>query len=269
MNGMESRLRRIIKKETGRSLVIAVDHGMALGPMTGIVDLKNTIKMLDETGKVDSWLITKGMYTYTFEPAGSPGVIMRASGAATIAGPDLTHEGITSSVEEALTLGADAVAASAFVGSEYEHETLVDLSRLATECRRWNVPLLGVMGLGKTNEEKKKDPKFIALGARVCAEHGADIVKTYYTETDFEKVVAGCPVPIMIAGGPKCETDLDTLNMIYGALQGGAKGIVMGRNVWQSPHPAALLTAVYGLIHENISVKEAEQLLEHSKNSDN
>ncbi len=266
MNGMQSRLRRIIKKETGKSLVIAVDHGMALGPMTGISDLAKTVKLLDKTGKVDAWLITKGMYTYAFEPDGSPGVIMRASGAATISGPDLTHEGITSSVEEALSLGADAVAASAFVGSENEHETLVDLAGLATKCRKWNVPLLGVMGLGKTNEDKKKDPRFIALGARVCAEHGADIVKTYYTETDFEKVVAGCPVPIMIAGGPKCETDLDTLNMIYGALQGGAKGIVMGRNVWQSPHPAALLSAAHGLIHQNMTVKEAVDLLEHCRN---
>ena len=267
MNGMESRLRRIIKKETGRSLVIAVDHGMALGPMTGISDLKKTVSELDATGKVDAWLITKGMYTYAFEPAGSPGVILRVSGGATIAGPDLTHEGITSSLEEALSLGADAVAASAFIGSGFEHETLKDLSRVAVDCRRWNVPLLGVVGLGKTNEDKKKDPRFIALGARVSAEHGADIVKTYYTETDFEKVVAGCPVPIMIAGGPKCETDLDTLNMIYRALQEGAKGIVMGRNVWQSPHPQALMAAVHGLIHENMNVKEAAELLDLKKNS--
>ena len=262
MNGMEARLRRIIRKETGRSLVVAVDHGMALGPMTGITDLKTTISQLDATNTIDAWLITKGMYTYAFEPAGSPGVIMRASGAATIAGPDLTHEGITSSVKEALYLGADAVAVSAFIGSDFEHQTLVDTAMMAQECRKWNVPLLGVMGLGKTNEEKKKDPKFIALGARVGAEHGADIIKTYYTETDFDKVVAGCPVPVMIAGGPKCETDLDTLNMIHGALQNGARGIVMGRNVWQSPHPAALLAAVEGLIHQNLSVKEAAQLLE-------
>ncbi len=262
MNGMESRLRRIIRKETGRSLVVAVDHGMALGPMTGIVDLKKTISDLDATNTIDAWLITKGMYTYAFEPAGKPGVIMRASGAATITGPDLTHEGITSSAEEALRLGADAAAASAFIGSAFEHQTLVDMSIMATECHKWNLPLLGVMGLGKNNEEKAKDPKFIALGARVGAEHGADIIKTYYTETDFDKVVAGCPVPVMIAGGPKCETDLDTLNMIYGALQNGARGIVMGRNVWQSPHPAALLDAVEGLIHRSLNVKEAAQVLE-------
>jgi len=262
MNGKERRLRRILNRKTGRSLVIAVDHGMALGAMTGIVDVGKTIRDLDGTGKVDCWLMTKGIYTHAFDPAGDPGVILRASGGATIAGPDLTREGQTADAEEALMLGVDAMATTAFIGSEYEHETLIGMAEMATECRQWDLPLLGVIGLGKINEDKKKDPQFIALGARVGAEHGADIIKTYYTETDFDKVVAGCPVPVMIAGGPKCETDLDTLNMIYGALQGGAKGIVMGRNVWQSPHPTALLSAVYGLIHENLNVRESADLLE-------
>lgn len=262
MNGKERRLRRILNRETGRSLVIAVDHGMALGAMTGIVDVGKTIRDLDGTGKVDCWLMTKGIYTHAFDPAGDPGVILRASGGATIAGPDLTREGQTADAEEALSLGVDAMATTAFIGSEYEHETLIGMAEMATECRQWDLPLLGVIGLGKINEDKKKDPQFIALGARVGAEHGADIIKTYYTETDFDKVVAGCPVPVMIAGGPKCETDLDTLKMIHGALQGGAQGIVMGRNVWQSPHPTALVSAVYGLIHENLNVKEAADLLE-------
>lgn len=263
MNGKERRLRRILNRETGRSLVIAVDHGMALGAMTGIVDIAETIRDLDATGKVDCWLMTKGIYTYCFDPAGDPGVILRASGGATIAGPDLTREGQTANAQEALSLGVDAMATTAFIGSNYEHETLIGMAAMATECRKWQMPLLGVIGLGKINEEKKKDPQFIALGARVGAEHGADIIKTYYTERDFDKVVAGCPVPVMIAGGPKCESDLDTLKMIHGALQGGAKGIVMGRNVWQSPHPSALLSAVHGLIHENMNVSEAVDLLEH------
>jgi len=266
MDGKERRLRNILNRKTGRSLVLAVDHGMALGAMTGIVDVAATIRDLDGTGKVDCWLLTKGIYTYAFEPEGDPGVILRASGGATIAGPDLTREGRTATAEEALTLGADAMATTAFIGSNFEHETLIGMAEMATECRRWNLPLLGVIGLGKVNEDKKKDPQFIALGARVGAEHGADIIKTYYTETYFDRVVAGCPVPVMIAGGPKCETDLDTLKMIHGALQGGARGIVMGRNVWQSPHPTALLSAVYGLIHENMNVREAADLLEHAIN---
>jgi len=267
MNGKQRRLNKIFNKTTGRSLVIAVDHGMALGPMSGIVNIKKTIDDLDATGLVDCWLMTKGIYSHAFDPAGDPGVILRASGGATIAGPELTHEGLTATVEEGLQLGVDCVATTAFVGSPFEHETLINMAALATECRRWDMPMLGVIGLGKTNEDKKKDPKFIALGARVGVEHGADIIKTYYTEEDFDKVVAGCPVPVLIAGGPKCETDLDTLKMIHGALQGGARGIVMGRNVWKSPNAVPLLFAVHGLIHENLSVKEANDLLEEKKNS--
>jgi len=263
MTGKERRLRRILNRQTGRSLVIAVDHGMALGAMTGIVEIARTIRELDATGKVDCWLMTKGVYTTSFDPAGDPGIILRASGGATIAGPELTREGRTATAEEALQLGVDAMATTAFIGSSHEHETLIGMAAMATECRRWDLPLLGVVGLGKINEDKKKDPQFIALGARVGAEHGADIIKTYYTETDFDRVTAGCPVPVMIAGGPRCETDLDTLKMVHGALQGGARGIVMGRNVWQSRHPAALLSAVHGLIHENRGVKEAADLLAH------
>ncbi|MDD4273926.1 MAG: fructose-bisphosphate aldolase, partial [Desulfobacter postgatei] len=162
MNGKERRLRKIINKKTGRSLVLAVDHGMALGAMTGIVDIAGTIRTLDATNKVDCWLMTKGIYTHAFNPSGDPGVILRASGGATIAGPELTREGQTADAEEALRLGVDAMATTAFVGSAYEHETLISMARMATECRKWDMPLLGVIGLGKTNEDKKKDPKFIA-----------------------------------------------------------------------------------------------------------
>lgn len=261
MDGMDIRLQRIFRRESGRALVVAVDHGMALGPMSGLTDIGGTISRLDATGMVDTWLLTKGILRYAFTPQSCPGVILRISGGATIAGPELTREGLTGTVQEALAAGADGVAVSAFIGSAHEHETLIGLARTAGECRRWNMPLLGVVGLGKINEDKKQDPRFIALGARVAAEHGADLVKTYYTEKDFERVTAGCPVPVLIAGGPKCETDLDTLKMVYGAVQGGARGIVMGRNIWQSPHPEALLAAVEGIVHKGLGVNEARELL--------
>ncbi|MFA7467575.1 MAG: fructose-bisphosphate aldolase [Desulfotomaculaceae bacterium] len=262
MNGFSKRVSQILRPGTGRSLVVAVDHGMALGPLTGIKNIAEMISRLDATGLVDAWLLTKGIFRYAFKPLNNPGVILRISGGATIAGPELTREGQTATMEEALAADADAVATSAFIGSPYEHETLVGLARAASKCRKWNMPLLGVVGLGKGNEEKKKDSRFIALGARVAAEHGADLVKTYYTEQDFDQVVAGCPVPVLIAGGPKCETDLDTLKMIHGAIDGGARGIVMGRNVWQSPHPEALLAAVHGIIHLGFGVSEAADLLD-------
>ena len=174
MNGLDYRMRRILNPGTGRSLVIAIDHGYALGPIAGIVDVGKTIRELDATGKVDAWLLTGGVFRYAFDPTGNPGVILRISGGATIAGPDITREGVVSSVNEGLALAADAVAVSAFIGSQYEHETLLGLARTAEECHRWNMPLLGVIGLGKEVGEKKHDAQFIALGARVAAEHGAD-----------------------------------------------------------------------------------------------
>lgn len=263
MTGLEYRMKRIIKPDTQRSLMIAVDHGYALGPMTGIEDIAGTISILDATERVDAWLLTKGIFRHAFNPAGTPGVILRSSGGATITGPDLSNEGLVTSVEEGLSLGADAMAVSAFIGSENERETLIGLSRTADACHRWNVPLLGVIGLGKALGDKKNDPNYLALSARVAVEHGADMIKTYYTELGFEDVVAGCPVPVMIAGGPQCETDLDTLEMIHKALQSGARGIIMGRNIWQSRHPAALLNAVWHLIHKNSSVQEAQDILYH------
>lgn len=261
MNGFRNRLARIIRPETGKALIIAVDHGMALGPMHGIEDPSRVFETLEPY--TDAWLMTKGTFTYAYKPSGRKGIILRASGGATIAGPDLTHEGITASVEELITLSADAVACSAFIGSANEHDTLVRMSRVAESCRRWQMPLAAVIGVGKNNE-KAQDPRFIALGARVAAEHGADIVKTYYTVEDFDKVTGGCPVPVMIAGGPKCETDGETLAMIRGALDHGAAGIVMGRNIWQSAQPIPLIRAVSSMIHEDIDLEKAVASLEGS-----
>jgi putative autoinducer-2 (AI-2) aldolase len=258
MKGKINRLARILSPETGRSLIIAVDHGMALGPMTGIENLARVFELLD--AYADAWLMTKGILTHVYQPKGNKGIILRASGAATIAGPDLTRELGTASVEELLCLSADAVACSAYIGTSNEHETLQNMARVAESCRRWQVPLVGVIGVGK-DKEKAQDPKFIALGARVAAEHGADIVKTYYTAADFHRVTAGCPVPIAIAGGPKCETDEETLAMIRWALDGGAAGIVMGRNIWQSQRPLPLIKSVRALIHRNVSLEEAVNIL--------
>lgn len=254
MKGKKNRLARILSPETGRGLIIAIDHGMALGPMTGIEKPAKVFEMLDQY--TDAWLMTKGVFTHVYKPNGKKGIILRASGGATIAGPDITRELSAASVEELLSLSADAIACSAYIGSANEHETLQHMSRVAEGCRRWGIPLIGVIGVGK-DKEKAQDPKFIALGARVAAEHGADIVKTYYTAEKFDSVTAGCPVPIAIAGGPKCETDEDTLAMIRGALDGGAAGIVMGRNIWQSSRPIPLIKAVRALIHEDISLKKA------------
>lgn len=262
MKGKTNRLARILNPKDGRGLIIAVDHGMALGPMTGLEDPSRIFELMDDYA--DAWLMTKGIFTHVYEPKGQTGVILRASGGATITGPDITREQQTATVEELLSLSCDAVAFSAYIGTPNEHETLGTLSRIASDCRRWQVPLVGVCAVGK-DREKKADPRFIALGARVAAEHGVDIVKTYYTATDFEKVTAACPVPIAIAGGPKCETDEETLAMIRGALDGGASGIVMGRNIWQSSRPLPLIQAVKALIHDDVKLNEAVDILNDAK----
>ncbi len=261
MKGKINRISRILSPKTGRGLIIAIDHGMALGPMTGIEEPVKVFNMLEPY--VDAWLMTKGIFTNVYQPHGGTGIILRASGGATIVGPDITYEGPTASVEELVSLSADAIATSAYIGTQNEHETLRYMARIATDCQRWQVPLLGVIGFGK-DKEKTQDPKFIALSARVAAEHGADIVKTYYTAEDFDKVTTSCPVPIVIAGGPKCETDKETLNMIRGALDCGAAGIVMGRNIWQSNRPVPLIKAVRSMIHDNISLDDAMAILHKS-----
>jgi len=258
MNGKENRIARILDPETRRGLIVAIDHGMALGPMTGIENPSKVFETLDEY--TDAWLMTKGVFTHVYKPRGNKGIILRASGGATIAGPDITRELSTASVEELLSLSADAVACSAYIGSPNEHDTLRHMAKVAESCRRWQIPLIGVIGVGK-DKEKTQDHRFIALSARVVAEHGADIVKTYYTAEDFASVTASCPVPIVIAGGPKCETDEETLAMIRGALDGDAAGIVMGRNIWQSQRSVPLIKAVRALIHENISLENAIAIL--------
>ena len=258
MNAFKNRLSRILRPDSGKGLIIAIDHGMALGPMHGIEDLCSVFDSLEPFA--DAWVMTKGIFTYAYKPSGNRGIILRASGGATITGPDLTREGITASVEELLALSADAVACSAFIGTPNEHDTLLHMARVAGSCRRWQIPLVAVIGVGK-DKEKAQDPKFIALSARVAAEHGADIVKTYYTEDGFDRVTAGCPVPVVIAGGPKCETDQETLAMIHGALEQGARGIVMGRNIWQSEQAVPLIKTVRAMIHSGIGLKEAEDLL--------
>ena len=262
MNGKENRLARILDPEKKRGLIVAIDHGMALGPITGIENPSKVFETLEEY--TDACLMTKGVFTHVYKPRGNKGIILRASGGATIAGPDITRELSTASVEELLSLSADAVACSAYIGSPNEHDTLRHMAKVAEGCRRWQIPLIGVIGVGK-DKEKTQDHRFIALSARVAAEHGADIVKTYYTAQDFDSVTAGCPVPIAIAGGPKCETDEETLAMIRGALDGGAAGIVMGRNIWQSQRPVPLIKAVRALIHENILLEDAIAILNRKK----
>ena len=256
MIGKKNRLARIINPKTKRSLILAMDHGMVLGPTKGIENPKETIELLKEWS--DALIINKGILSTSYIPDGQTGIVLRISGGPTIAGGDLSQEGITTSIEEALRVSADAVIVNVFVGFESERSTLINLSRIADECHRYGLPLIGSTAVGK-DKEKGFDPKYIKLSTRVVAEFGADLIKTYYTETKFDEVVACCPVPILIAGGPHLDSDEQVFKMVHESIQKGAAGIAMGRNIWQNNNAVGMIKALHGIIHKGYSVEDAIQ----------
>jgi putative autoinducer-2 (AI-2) aldolase len=184
--------------------------------------------------------------------------VLRVSGGTSIVGEDLSNEGIITTVEDALRLNASGVALSIFVGSKHERQTLLALSELVNEGQKHGMPVLAVTAVGK--ELGKKDSRYMALACRIAAEIGANIVKTYYCE-DFEKVVEGCPVPVVVAGGTKV-SEKEALELTYNSIKAGAAGVDMGRNIWQSDHPIPMIQAVRKIVHENASVKEALEFLD-------
>ena len=177
-------------------------------------------------------------------------------------GKDLANEGITTSMEEAIRLNVAAVGISIFVGSEYERESLLNLSKLVNEGEEYGIPVMAVTAVGK--ELEKRDARYLALSCRIAAELGAKVVKTYWCE-DFEKVVQGCPVPVVMAGGPKVDTDMEVLEFVYDGIQKGAIGVNLGRNIWQNDFPVAMIRAIRAVIHENASPKEAHDLFNSVK----
>ncbi len=256
--GKTNRLARVFNSADGNGVMLALDHGMALGPITGLERPGDVTRTLSPYA--DALMATKGVFNHCFAPDGRIGVVLRVSGATTIAGPDLTHEGLTASVEEAIRLSADAVATSIFVGTTNERESIENLAMLASECSLYDIPVLAVTAVGK-DREKQFDSRYLKLACRVAAEHGADMVKTYYTPDSFESVTGSCPVPVIIAGGPRMGTDVDVLRMARAAMDEGARGIDMGRNVWQNPNPRGMIRALWAIVHDGASVEDAAAIL--------
>lgn len=258
--GLENRLSRIIKPKTGKTVMLAVDHGYFLGPTKNLEDAQATIKPL--LSYADALMITRGILRTSVTPKTSVPVVLRVSGGTSIIGNDLSNEGITTSMEEAVRLNVAAVALSIFVGSEYEHQTLENLAFLVDSGQALGIPVLAVTAVGK--ELGKRDARFLALSCRIAAELGASFVKTYYCD-EFEKVVESCPVPVVIAGGPKLETELDAFQMAYDAIQRGASGVDMGRNIWQNPHPIGMIKAIRAVVHKKASPQEALEIYNKNK----
>lgn len=258
--GMKNRMSRLIKPETGRAVWLAIDHGYFLGAVSKLEKPGETIKPL--VPFTDALMLTRGVLRNCVDTGINIPVILRVSGGNSIIGPALSDEGIQTSMEEAIRLNAAAVAFSIYVGTEHEHQTLTALSELVNEGQRYGIPVLAVTAVGK--ELEKRDARYLGLCCRIAAELGAQAVKTYYCD-GFEKIVQACPVPLVIAGGPKLNTELDVLQLAYNAVREGAKGVDMGRNIWQSENAVGMIKAIRKIVHDNASVKEAGALLKASK----
>lgn len=256
--GLKNRLSRIIKPATGRTVMLAVDHGYFLGPTTGLEIPSKTIRPLLRFA--DSLMLTRGVLRTSVPAEFDIPIVLRVSGGTSILAKDLSDEGITTSIKEAIRLNACAVALSIFIGSEHEKETLLALSELVNQAEEYGIGVLAVTAVGR---EMERDAKYLSLCCRIAAELGAHFVKTYYCE-DFERVVESCPVPIVIAGGKKVSEN-EALELAYNAIKKGAVGVDMGRNIFQSEDPVAMIQAVRAIVHKNASVDEAYELFEKKR----
>src|SRR6516162_1263557 len=248
--GMQSRLARVFRPATGRTVMLAIDHGYFQGPTSGLERVDLSIVPL--LGFADALMATRGMVRSSI-PAGSrTPIVLRASGGPSVL-RELSDEQIAVSMEDVARINASAVAVQVFIGGEFETQSVHNMTRLVDESQRYGIPVLAVTAVGK---ELTRDARYLRLATRICAELGAQVVKTYYCAEDFDTVTAGCPVPLVIAGGKKLP-ELDALTMAYRAVEEGAAGVDMGRNIFQSDDPVAMIRAVGAVVHESLKPQAA------------
>jgi putative autoinducer-2 (AI-2) aldolase len=255
--GMKNRLSQIIKPKTGKTVMLAVDHGYFQGPTTGLRDFKKSIAPL--VPHADCLFITRGMLRTGIDPRSSTAVCLRVSGGPSILG-ELSHEDITTSLEEAIRLNASGIGMSIFVGASNEDRSISNLGKLVNGAERFGMPVLAVTAVGR---EMARDARYLGLACRIAAEIGAHFVKTYYCD-DFYKIVEGCPVPIVMAGGKKIP-ERDALHMTANAIKEGASGVDMGRNIFQSDNPVGMIKAIKAVVHKGASVDEAYEIYSKKK----
>ena len=256
--GIKNRLARIFNPDTGRTVMLAIDHGYFQGPTTGLerVDL-NIIPLVSYC---DALMLTRGILRTTIPPSFTKAIVMRASGGPSIL-KELSNEEIAVDMEDAIRMNVSAVAIQVFIGGEFETRSVHNMTRLVDMGLRYGIPVLAVTAVGK---DMVRDAKYFRLACRICAELGAHFVKTYFIEEGFETMTASCPVPIVMAGGKKIP-ELDALTMAYNAVQQGAAGVDMGRNIFQSDAPKAMIAAVRKVVHENVKPAEALEVYETLK----
>ncbi len=256
--GMQNRLARIFNPASGRTVMLAIDHGYFQGPTTGLERVDVSIVPL--LTHADALMLTRGMLRSTIPSSFGHGIVLRASGGPSIL-KELSNEEIAVDMDDALRLNAAAVAVQVYIGGEFETRTVHNLTRLVDLGNRHGVPVLGVTAVGK---ELTRDARYLRLACRICAELGAHFVKTYYVTEGFETVTASCPVPIVMAGGKKLP-ELEALEMAHRAVQEGAAGVDMGRNIFQSEAPRAMIEAVRRVVHEQMKPRQAFELYQTLK----
>lgn len=256
--GMKNRLSRIFDPQSGRTVMLAIDHGYFQGPTTGLERID--VKILPLAPYADTLMLTRGILRAIVPPTYRGGIVLRASGGPSIL-KELSNEQIAVDIEDAIRLNVSALAVQVFIGGEYETQSVHNMTRLVDMGNRYGIPILAVTAVGK---DMARDARYFRLACRICAELGAHYIKSYYVPDGFETVTASCPVPIVMAGGKKIP-ELDALTMSYRAVQEGAAGVDMGRNIFQSDAPVAMIQAVRAVVHQNMKPKEAYQLYQELK----
>jgi len=251
--GMQNRLSRLFNPKSGRTVMLAFDHGYFQGPTTGLERIDLTIKPL--MPYADVLMCTRGVLRSSVDPALGKPLALRCSAGQSIL-TELSNELISVDIEEAIRLNAHCLAAQIYIGAEYEHKSIDNVSRLINEGQRYGIPTMAVTGVGK---DMARDARYFGLATRIAAEIGSHYVKSYFMEEGFEQVVAACPVPIVIAGGKKIP-ERDALEMAYRAIDQGAAGVDMGRNIFQSDAPLAMIQAVAKVVHELEKPDQAFQM---------
>lgn len=258
--GLKNRLARIFDPQSGNTVMLAFDHGYFQGPTTGLERVDLSIVPLIPWA--DTLMLTRGVLRSLIPPASRPSLVLRASGGPSVL-KELSNEEIALDVEDAVRLNAAALAVQVFVGGEHETKSIHNLTRLVDQGLRYGIATLAVTAVGK---DMVRDAKYFRLATRICAELGAQYVKTYYVEEGFETVTSCCPVPIVIAGGKKLP-EMDALTMAYNAIQRGANGVDMGRNIFQSDAPSAMIQAVRAVVHDGETPARAFEMYNTLKNS--
>ena len=256
--GMKNRLSRIFNPETGRTVMLAIDHGYFQGPTTGLerIDL-NIVPLMPYA---DALMLTRGILRTTVPPSLTKPIVMRCSGGASIL-KELSNEHLAVDIEDAIRMNVAAITLQVFIGGEYESRSVHNMTRLVDMGLRYGIPTMAVTAVGK---DMVRDVKYFRLACRICAELGAQIIKTYYVPEDFATITASCPVPIVMAGGKKIP-ELDALTMAYNAVQEGASGVDMGRNIFQSDAPKSMMQTVCKVVHEDLKPKDALEMYQTLK----